>query len=368
MGNVPSLAFAAPFVPRALIAPRAIMQTPALAPPLLTTGFSDVTTTDAGPPMSKNARKRLAREERLMERKRAKKLERKVDVAKRKEERREKRCTELAALTNEDREKLLAERQVTFRAGRDLERSERERVRKAMISDWKHSVCIDLGWSDDMNNKEIKSLVRQISYAYSTLRKAAEAKCTPMHLSVTGMDARMKESLTFQAGGWTEWPVQVSELQLLDVHPRESIVYLTHDSDKVLEELDPEKVYVIGGIVDRNRLKGATLAKANALGVSTARLNLDTSVHIEHGTPVLTVNHCVDILQLASNGASWQDAFVTVLPVRKGLVAKTSDTENHGGSKKRKRSVVSAPALPSDGGGSSLVETKQETAAIIEQI
>jgi tRNA (guanine9-N1)-methyltransferase len=336
MGNIPSLAFAAPFVPRSWSAPRAALRTPQLPPP----ASSGDSVGDAGGPISKKARKRMARGERMVERKRAKKEERRLEVATRKEQRREARNAELASLTVEERAELLAKRQVSFRAGRDLERSERARVRDAMSSCWKHSVCIDLGWSDEMSDKELKSLVRQVSYAYSTLRKAAENKCTPMR-----MDAWMREALTFQAGGWTEWPVQVSELPLLDVHPRESIVYLTHDSDDVLEELDPEKVYVVGGIVDRNRLKGATLTKANGLGVATARLNLDTSVHIDHGTPVLTVNHCVDILQLAANGASWQDAYVTVLPVRKGLVAKVPDDTGCG---TRRPSDVASTGATSD--------------------
>ena len=40
-----------------------------------------------------------------------------------------------------------------------------------------------------------------------------------------------------------------------DVFERRRIVYLSAESDNVLSELSPADVYVIGGIVDRNRLK-----------------------------------------------------------------------------------------------------------------
>lgn len=39
-------------------------------------------------------------------------------------------------------------------------------------------------------------------------------------------------------------------------------MYLTADAEATVQSFDPSKVYVIGGIVDRNRLKGRTMQKA----------------------------------------------------------------------------------------------------------
>jgi tRNA (guanine9-N1)-methyltransferase len=39
------------------------------------------------------------------------------------------------------------------------------------------------------------------------------------------------------------------------IAPKESIVYLTADSNFELEELKPDETYIIGGIVDKNRYK-----------------------------------------------------------------------------------------------------------------
>lgn len=52
-----------------------------------------------------------------------------------------------------------------------------------------------------------------------------------------------------------------------------------------------QQVYIIGGIVDRNRLKGATYEKASAQMIATARLPLQEFVDMGAYTRVLTVNH-----------------------------------------------------------------------------
>lgn len=49
-------------------------------------------------------------------------------------------------------------------------------------------------------------------------------------------------------------------------------MYLTADSPDELSELDPSKVYILGGLVDRNRHKGICYQRAQEAGVATARL------------------------------------------------------------------------------------------------
>jgi tRNA (guanine9-N1)-methyltransferase len=59
--------------------------------------------------------------------------------------------------------------------------------------------------------------------------------------------------------------------------------------------LDPQKAYIIGGIVDRNRYKNLTLEKAKTDGIAHAKLPIAELMKLKSST-VLTVNHVFDIL------------------------------------------------------------------------
>lgn len=52
---------------------------------------------------------------------------------------------------------------------------------------------------------------------------------------------------------------------------KQDLVYLTADSPDELQVLDPAKIYILGGLVDRNRHKGICYKKAQEAGVATAR-------------------------------------------------------------------------------------------------
>lgn len=269
--------------------------------------------------LSKRAQKRAERMLRRKERKEARKGQLRDIRAKKLIEKRQDRERALAHLTEAEREAELSKRKERLHAFRAEEREYRENVRKRLREKTKFNVCVDLGWNNDMSEKERKSLCRQLTYSYNSIRKCAEEGRTPFSLSICGLDDGMAQMLTHVASGWESWPLDIKTERLEDFHEIGRIVYLTHDATEVLDELDEKDVYVIGGIVDRNRLKGATMEKAKRLGVRAAKLNLDENVAITHGTPVLTVNHCVDILLNAANGMSWAASYLRVLPSRKGV-------------------------------------------------
>jgi len=115
--------------------------------------------------------------------------------------------------------------------------------------------------------------------------------------------------------------------------PDHQFVFLTGDSSNTLTRLDNNTTYIIGGIVDRNRLKRAAINRASsiagthpALNIKTARLPLDEHVNFKSATRVLTCNHVFDILlkYRENKYRDWRGSIMAVLPFRKDLEEKTS--------------------------------------------
>jgi len=113
--------------------------------------------------------------------------------------------------------------------------------------------------------------------------------------------------------------------------PKHKFVYLTGDSPNTLSTLDNNTTYIIGGIVDRNRLKRAAIERAESisaknptLDVTTARLPLDEHIDFKASTRILTCNHVFEILQKYREKGynDWKGAIMAVLPDRKDLEEK----------------------------------------------
>ncbi|XP_056375233.1 tRNA methyltransferase 10 homolog B isoform X2 [Hyla sarda] len=111
-------------------------------------------------------------------------------------------------------------------------------------------LCIDLSMTDHMSKKELSRLAAQIRRLYGSNKKAAK----PFWLYLTSF---VENSLLYYEcvrmnDGFVHYLVESTEDSFLDLFPLETIIYLTPDSDCVLENIDPAKVYVLGGLVDES--------------------------------------------------------------------------------------------------------------------
>lgn len=103
---------------------------------------------------------------------------------------------------------------------------------------------------------------------------AVNGRCEcPAHLWLTGCEGEMENQLN-KIPGFDKWIIEKENKSYIEAleDRKDDLVYLTADSDTVLEELDLNKIYIIGGLVDRNRWKGITMEKAQEQGIQTAKL------------------------------------------------------------------------------------------------
>lgn len=124
---------------------------------------------------------------------------------------------------------------------------------------------------------------------------------------------------------------------------RETVVYLTADSEEELTELKEGESYIIGGIVDHNRYKvsmilvymsgqrvmysymesndprqqNLCLNKSKEHNVRSARLPIGTYLAEMRTRKVLTVNQTFEILLKWVETRDWEQAIYAVMPKRK---------------------------------------------------
>ncbi|KAK0749949.1 guanine-1-methyltransferase-domain-containing protein [Schizothecium vesticola] len=116
--------------------------------------------------------------------------------------------------------------------------------------------------------------------------------------------------------------VAPEDLEAEDVD--QSVVYLSSESPYTLERLEPGTSYVIGGLVDRNREKGLCYKRARDRKVRTAKLPIGEYMAMQ-SRYVLTTNQVIEIMVKWMECGDWGEAFLAVIPKRKGGTLKTQD-------------------------------------------
>ena len=108
--------------------------------------------------------------------------------------------------------------------------------------------------------------------------------------------------------------------------PEPETIYLTADSPHTLTTLNPNSIYIIGGLVDKNRHKGICYRIANEHGIKTAKLPIGEFMEMQSRS-VLATNHVVEIMLKYLGLGDWGEAFCRVIPKRKGGVLKVQGKE-----------------------------------------
>ncbi|XP_026208948.1 tRNA methyltransferase 10 homolog A [Anabas testudineus] len=183
-------------------------------------------------------------------------------------------------------------------------------------------LIVDCSFDNLMLLKDVCKLHKQIQRCYAENRRALH----PVQFYLTSLGGQLKQSMDEKDKGWVNWKdITIKTQHYSEVVAKEDLIYLTSDSPNVLEELDEKKAYVIGGLVDHNHQKGITFERAKELGIGHAQLPLGSFVKM-NSRKVLAVNHVFEIILAYLEKGSWQEAFFTILPQRKGAVAVLDET------------------------------------------
>ncbi|CAM1503803.1 Fc.00g013940.m01.CDS01 [Cosmosporella sp. VM-42] len=294
----------------------------------------------AAPPLSKNALKRMRKDQEWE----AGKDERRK---KRKEKRQERR------IKKRDERKALVAQGLNPWANSP---------RKQASVNVPISLVLDCEFEEYMMEKEIISLGSQVTRSYSENRTAKFRT----HLYVSGWKGKLHDrfrdvledkhknwkGIDFLEGDFVQCAEQAQEqmkknsntmtealqrsldekvswvrdetdpLPLPDPEPEpneeyKDIVYLSSDSPYTLERLEPYTTYIIGGLVDKNREKGLCYKRARERGIRTARLPIGQYM-VMQSRAVLATNHVVEIMLRWLEFEDWGQAFLSVIPKRKG--------------------------------------------------
>lgn len=214
---------------------------------------------------------------------------------------------------------------------------------------------IDCDFDDLMLDKERKSLASQVTRSYSDTRKSPFHP----HLAVCSFGGELRKrfdnilthykswrgirfldedfvSAAEQAKQWMSDPTQNNKLAgslsplstdgpeaLSGLEADGEIVYLTSESPHTLTALRPYSTYIIGGLVDKNREKGICYRRASERGVKTAKLPIGEFMEMS-SRKVLATNHVNEIMLKWLECGDWGEAFMQVIPKRKGGKLKGS--------------------------------------------
>lgn len=177
------------------------------------------------------------------------------------------------------------------------------------------NIILDCNFDSMMEEGERTSLAGQLTRCYSENRKCKH----PVDLTISGFNGGLKRRFENEMRRTHELWKNIKFLDddfIVPENHKNDIIYLTGDAEESLSELEPEKTYVVGGIVDKNRYKDLCLNKAKELGIRAAKLPIDDHIRVS-GRRVLTTNQAFELLLRWLELRDWKTAFETAIPQRK---------------------------------------------------
>ena len=224
-------------------------------------------------------------------------------------------------MTKEEKEKYYNE---YYKQKIILKEKEKENLLEAYNSNF--IICFDLNFNHYMEKKEQKSLSSQLALCYN-INKRNNKK---INFYFTNMTQELMNILNKNDAD--KWKVHYNDepFYLIDdlIKLKKEFVYLSPDAEEELNDVSEDKIYIIGGIVDRTVIQNLSLNRIISLKnddnceikIVAKKLPLIKYIKDVKNT-VLNINTVVEILSLYAdmdeNKKDWKTVFEKALPKRK---------------------------------------------------
>lgn len=115
-------------------------------------------------------------------------------------------------------------------------------------------LVLDFSFDKYMSSRDIGKCVNQLLRCYSANRRCAN----PVQMYVVNFGGASRKEIS-KHNGYEHWDVNFNEQSYLEIFDRDSLIYLTSDSENVIQTVEDDKVYIIGALVDHNSQKVKSL-------------------------------------------------------------------------------------------------------------
>lgn len=183
-------------------------------------------------------------------------------------------------------------------------------------------LIFDCSYDSHLNKIESKNTGYQLSLCFALNRQHRNP--FDLHLCNVDFNSNTIQSLekylpTLQT---PSFPINLHEGNVTDVFPRDRLVYLTPHCNTPLTEYNPDDIYIIGAIVDKQPHGPLSMTKAKQMGIRMAKLPLDEHLSFRSGK-ALTLDQMNRIMLDIKDTDDWKHALRHV-PRRK---LQTADTD-----------------------------------------
>ena len=214
------------------------------------------------------------------------------------------------------------EKDIFYQNLRDEKKQLKENLKQALTSDF--IVVFDLDFNSSMGYNEIKSLIIQLGYCYSINKKNKNK----ISFYLTNYDGFIKEEL--EKMGSKFWYCNFEKEQFYNIEKliklNKEFIYLSPDSNEELNEVSTDKIYIIGGLVDKPVIKDKTLLRISQInnldfikekGIKIKSAKLPLFKYLNNiANPILNLNTVVEILSNYMDIKDWKKAIELSIPQR----------------------------------------------------